>query len=157
MKYLDTSGFVKFYRKHEEGSPQIHQLIQNATDGKETLISSFVMVGETVSVFDKWVRRRYISGSECHQLTQIFLADLKRLTDDETLRLEPVSTLTIARCLELILKHHLSLNDALHLYTALANKGIVDQFVCSDQLLLKAAKAEGFAVLDPETKSSGCL
>ena len=150
MKYLDTSAFVKYYRKQEDGSDKIKELIDNAREGKDQLISSFFLVGETVSVFDKWTRYKYISNNECNELIKIFLKEIKQLTDNEILVLEPVSTSTITLCIELILKHHLSLNDAIHLYAALSNKMLIDQFICSDELLLKAAKSEGFNVFNPE-------
>lgn len=150
MKYLDTSAFVKHYRKEEEGSDKINKLIDNARGGREQLISSFFIVGETVSAFDKWARYKYISNEECVELVKTFLKDAKELTDSGILVLEPVSTSTITNCLDLITKHHPSLNDAIHLYTALSNKTLIDEFICSDDLLFKAAKHEGFETLNPE-------
>lgn len=150
MNYLDTSAFVKYYRKEEEGSNKVNEPIENDKAGNEQLISSFFIVGEVVSVFDKWVRYKYISNKECSELVRIFLSDIKNLTDNGVLILEPVSTLTIAHCLELITEHHLSVNDAIHLYTALSNKTLIKGFICSDETLLKAAKAEGLNVFDPE-------
>ena len=47
MKYLDTSAFVKHYRNKEEGSVIIHKLINDVRDGKEQIMSSFFVVGET--------------------------------------------------------------------------------------------------------------
>ena len=150
MKYLDTSAFVKHYRKEEKGSDKINKLIDNAKEGNEQLISSFFVIGETLSVFDKWVRYKYISNNECTELVKIFLTDIKQLTDNEILILEPVSTSTITNCLDLIIKHHLSINDAIHLYTALSNKSIIDKFICSDKILLSAAESESFKVFNPE-------
>ena len=102
------------------------------------------------SVFDKWARYKYISSDECVELVKIFLKDIKELSDNCVFILEPVSTSTITNCLDLIIKHHLSMNDAIHLYTALGNKALIDEFICSDDLLLKAAKSEGFKVFNPE-------
>jgi len=150
MKYLDTSAFVKHYRKEEEGSDKINKLVDSAKEKNEQLMSSFFVVGETISVFDKWTRYKYISNDECIELIKIFLNEIKQLTDDEILVLEPVSNSTITLCIDLIIKHHLSINDAIHLYTALSNKALIDQFICSDDLLLKAAKSEGFKGFNPE-------
>ena len=150
MKYLDTSAFVKHYRSNEDGSGIINKLLDDARDGKEQLISSFIVIGETVSVFDKWARYKYISSDECAELVKIFLKDVKELNDAGILVLEHISTSTIANCLDLITKHHLSMNDAIHLFTALGNKTLIDQFICSDDLLLKAAKSEGFKAFNPE-------
>ena len=52
MKYLDTSAFVKHFRNKEEGSAAIRELMHDTRDGKDQLMSSFLVVGETVSVFD---------------------------------------------------------------------------------------------------------
>lgn len=150
MKYLDTSAFVKHYRKEEEGSNKINKIIDDVRDGKEQLMSSFFVVGETISVFDKWARYRYISNDECAELVKIFLKDVKELTDNEILVLEPISTSTITNCLDLITKHHLSINDSIHLYTALSNKALIDTFICSDDTLIKAAEKEGFTIFNPE-------
>ncbi len=124
MKYLDSSAFVKHYRANE--------------------------VGEIISVFDKWTRYKYISNEECEELTKIFLREIKELNDSGILVLEHVSTSTITNCLDLITKHHLSLNDSIHLFTALGNKTLINQFICSDYMLIKAAKKEGFFVINPE-------
>ncbi|MBI2559462.1 type II toxin-antitoxin system VapC family toxin [Candidatus Woesearchaeota archaeon] len=115
MKYLDTSAFVKHYRNNEEGSAIVHKLIEDMEDGKEEVISSFLVVGETVSVFDKWTRYKFVSSDECVELVKKFIKDVKELSDNGTLILEPMSTSTITNCLDLITKHHLSLNDAVHL------------------------------------------
>lgn len=61
MKYLDTSAFVKYYFEKEKGFEKISGLIEEAKVGKESLISSIFVVGEAISVFDKWVRLKLIS------------------------------------------------------------------------------------------------
>ena len=153
MKYLDTSAFVKHYRAKEEGSDIINNLVDDAKAGNEQLVSSFILIGEIISVFDKWTRYKFISSDECNELVRIFLREVKELNDAGILVLEHVSTSTITNCLDLIIKYHLSINDAIHLYSALSNKTLIDQFICSDSLLLKAAKSEGFEVLNPERES----
>lgn len=152
MKYIDTSAFVKRYgnEENERGIRAISKLIEAARNREEMLLSNFLMIGEAISVFDKWVRRKAISQNELDKLVKKFLADISELYEKGTLVLEPVSSSTILFCLEFITKHHISLNDALHLYTALANREMVEQFVCSDENLLTAAKAEGLEVLNPE-------
>lgn len=150
MKYLDTSAFVKHYRAKEEGSGIINKLVDDAKAGKEQLVSSFIAVGEIISVFDKWTRYKLISSDECAELVKIFIREVKELNDAGILLLENVSTSTVINCLDLITEHHLSLNDAMHLYTVLTNREMVELFICSDENLLKAAKAEGLEVLNPE-------
>jgi len=150
MKYIDTSAFVKYYYEKEKGFDKVSKLIEEAKNGKESLISSFFILGETISVFDKWVRLKLITPEELDGVIKRFLADIKQLTDIGTLILEPISTSVIIFCLEIIVKHHISINDAIHLYTALTNKDLLEAFVCSDENLLKAAKLEGFNVSNPE-------
>ena len=128
----------------------MNRLVDDAKAGKEQLVSSFIVIGEVISVFDKWTRRKYISDDECTELVKIFIREIKELNDAGILLLEHISTSTITNCLDLITKHHLSLNDATHLYTALTNREMVELFVCSDENLLKAAKAEGLKALNPE-------
>jgi len=154
MNYIDTSCFVKYYRygTDEKCSEEISSIIDNAKESRGTLISSFLLIGECVSVFDKWVRYRFISTDELNSTLKKFMWDIKELSDKETLILEPVSTSTITLCIELIIKHHLSVNDAIHLYNALSNKALIEQFICSDETLLKSAKIEGFKVYNPEVE-----
>ncbi len=66
MKYIDTSALVKYYgsEEHEKGFAEIKKLVDEAKAGNEQLISSYFIVGEAVSVFDKWVRYKLISGKE---------------------------------------------------------------------------------------------
>ena len=152
MKYLDTSALVKFYGKgdFEKGFTKVKDLVEKARDGNETLISSYFIVGECISVFDKWVRYKLITEEELHMAIRRFLADVKELNDKGALILEPVTSSVITLCTDLIIKHHLSINDAIHLYTALSNKAHIKKFISSDEILLKAAKSEGFEVLNPE-------
>lgn len=152
MKYLDTSAFVKYYgsEEFEAGSSKIIKLVEDAKEGKEVLMSSFFIIGEVVSVFDRWVRRRVITDKELDEIIRRFFLDVRQLTDVGGLILEPLDSLVIVFCIELVTKHHISINDAVHLYTALSNKGALELFICSDEMLLEAAKAEGLEVFNPE-------
>ena len=152
MKYIDTSAFVKCYgnERHEKGITAISELVKAARKGEDVLLSSFLIVGEAVSVFDKWVRKKAISQKELDGLIKKFVADITELYEKGALILEPLDSSSILFCLELITKHHISLNDALHLYTASAHKREIELFVCADNNLLKAAKAEGLKILNPE-------
>lgn len=152
MNYIDTSSFVKYYRYEadEKGANEIIKLIEGAKKGKVMLISSFLLIGECVSVFDKWVRYKFISSGESNRTIKKFIRDMQELSNNGMFILEPVSTSTITNCLDLITKHHLSINDAIHLYAALSNKILIEQFICSDDILIKAAEKEGFSVINPE-------
>lgn len=152
MKYMDTSALVKYYGREdfEKGFAKIKELVEKAKAGNEILLSSYFIVGECISVFDKWVRYKLITEEELHKAIKRFLADVKDLNDKGTLILEPITSSVITLCTDLIVKYHLSINDAIHLYTALSNKDNIKEFICSDENLARAAKAEGFEVLNPE-------
>jgi len=152
MNYVDTSAFVKYYSKeeYERGFVKVKKLMEDAKAGNEILISSYFIVGESISAFDKWVRYKLITEEELGKAIKRFLADVKEMNDKETLILEPLTSSVITLCTELIVKHHISINDAIHLYTALSNKTQIKQFISSDKILFKAAKAEGFEVFNPE-------
>ncbi len=152
MIYLDTSAFVKYYGKEEygKGFAEVKKIIESAKTGNEILISSYFIIGEAISVFDKWVRYKLITEEELSKAIKRFLADVKDLSDKGALILDPLTSSVITHCTELIVKRHISINDAIHLYTALGNKTQIGQFASSDEILLKAAKNEDFHVSNPE-------
>lgn len=100
MKYTDTSAFVKRYgnEENEKGIRVISELIEAARNREETLLSNFLIIGEAISVFDKWVRKKAISQNELDMLIKKFLADVSELYEKGTLILEPVSSSTILFC-----------------------------------------------------------
>jgi len=144
MKYIDTSAFVKYYAddSFEKGATEIQKLINDAKAGKEKLTSSILLMGETVSVFDRWLRLKVISQLECDKLVSQFFADLEELQESGGLVLEPLNSLSITNSIELILTHHIAINDALHLYSLLSRRPMISLFICSDEHLLKTAEAE---------------
>ena len=152
MKYIDTSALIKHYGdpEVERGVEEVDYLLQQARSGEEILGSSFLMIGEAVSVFDKWVRRGFLSESELDGAVSRFLADIQELNEQGALVLWEVNTPQVAFSVDHILKHHIGINDAIHLRTALARKADIDGFICSDQNLKRAAVSEGFHVADPE-------
>ncbi len=154
MKYIDTSALVKHYtdKLHEAGAEEITLLIESARKGEDNLLSNFLTIGEAISVFDKWARQKVISQDRVDALIGQFTSDIKELTDKAALVLEPLTSSALLFSIELILKHHISINDALHLYTALTNRDMIELFVCADDNLLRAAKAEGLEVLNPEER-----
>ncbi|MEK6888046.1 MAG: type II toxin-antitoxin system VapC family toxin [Candidatus Aenigmatarchaeota archaeon] len=152
MKYIDTSAFVKYYSAEpaEKGAEQIEKLVDNAKIGEETLLSSVLLIGEAVSVFDKWLRLKRITNEGLDKATGKFITDVRELTESGNLMLEHVSVFNSLFSVDYIVKHHLTVNDALHLYAALLHKDKIDTFVCSDKNLLKAAEKEGFITMNPE-------
>ncbi len=77
MKYLDTSAFVKYYSSIdvEKGSEYIFDLIESAKSGDENLLTSIITLGETLSVFDKRLRRHLITEQEFDNAVSKFFSD----------------------------------------------------------------------------------
>ncbi len=153
--YLDTSALVKYYSDEslEPGCAYINQLLDRAKKGQEKLVSSILLVGETISVFDKWARRGWISEEERYSLVALFFQDIQLLVQKEALILEPISPEQSVLSITSILTHHLTLHDAIHLHTALSFPEKIILFVCSDKNLCDAAKKEGFVIIDPEEET----
>ncbi len=152
MKYIDTSAFVKHYGKSEieKGRDKVTELISKAKNGEEVLISSVFMLGEAISVFDRWVRLKVITKEESEKIISKFLVDVRELNETGGLFLETVDPIFIMFSIDFILRYHVGMNDAVHLYTALINKNMIEEFISSDKMLNKAAEAEGLIVFDPE-------
>jgi predicted nucleic acid-binding protein len=152
MKYIDTSAFVKHFGdpEVEKGGERVGDIISQAEGGDFILISSFLMIGEAISVFDKWVRRGYITEDELNEVLGKFFAVVEELSEKGGLILADLDTLNVAFSIEYILKHHIPINDAIHLYAALARRSSIDEFICSDKNLKRAAEEEDFKIFDPE-------
>jgi predicted nucleic acid-binding protein len=152
MKYIDTSAFVKYYADEslEKGASEIQIIIEDAKNGKEKLTSSILLVGETVSVFDRWLRLNLINKLERDKLVSQFFDDLNELLDTGGLILDPLSSLSVTNSIDLILAHHVAINDALHLHSLLSRRSSITTFICSDEHLLKAAEAENVITWNPE-------
>lgn len=152
MKYIDTSAFVKYYGnpEFEKGMDKIADLIEKAKLGEEILITSIFMIGEIVSVFDRWVRTKMITEEEFSKILIRLFLDVEKLNNSGGLIIESINPLSIVFSIEHIIKHHLPINDSLHLYTALTLKPQIDQFISSDGMQLSAAEKEGFEIWNPE-------
>lgn len=152
MKYIDTSAFVKYYSSDdsEKGAEKVKELIDGAKNGEEKLISSILLIGESVSVFDKWVRMKLLTKQDFLKVLSAFLSDIGVLVGIGSLIFEEITSFTAMGSVDFIIKYNLSTNDALHLYSSVLNKTEVECFVCSDNKLLLAAQSEGLTVWNPE-------
>jgi len=152
IRYIDTSAFVKYYGKpkFEKGSEKVENLVDEAREGVCILISSVLMIGEAVSVFDRWIRIKVIDAKEFEKIFGRFLLDVRELIEKGSLILETINPLFISLSIELIIKHHIPINDAVHLYTAMSRRPEIDEFVCSDGNLLRSADKERLNVFNPE-------
>ncbi len=147
--FLDTSGLVKHYHA-EVGTPKVDRLW--ADPGARLFISRLSVV-ETVSVFAKKVRSGIISASDFGLLRRRFFADLRNR--------RPIIVRMLVRHFEdadrLLQQHGLIRSlytlDALQLAVALdlQSRGMLDEVVAADLVLISLATLEGLKVLNPET------
>ena len=149
MKYIDSSAFVKYYST-EKGSEKVNAIIDRAKDGKEKLISSILLIGEVISAFDKMFRQKLITKEEFMTSVKDFINDINELTEKTAIILEDVYSMNMIFAVDYIINYHLTVNDALHLYTALVNKKKIEKFISSDKNLNNAATKEGMSVFNPE-------
>ncbi|MDO8656473.1 MAG: type II toxin-antitoxin system VapC family toxin [Nanoarchaeota archaeon] len=152
MKYIDSSVFAKCYadEKLEKGADKAREEIEKARQGEEILVSSILLIGEVVSIFDKWYRRHILSEEELREQLSLFVEDIIELTNNGGLILEPISPLIFISSIKFITQYHISVGDAIHLYTALMYLPRNEEFVCSDRNLNYAAREERFVINDPE-------
>jgi|SRR3989344_7130597 len=152
MKYIDTSAFIKYYGnpEFEKGIDKIISLIDKAKNGEEILITSIFTIGEAISAFDRWIRIKAISEEEFSKIISRFFKDIEILTTAGGLIIESINSLSIVFSIDYIINHHISINDCLHLYTALTTQLSIIEFISSDEMQLNAAKKEGFNIWNPE-------
>ncbi len=152
MRYIDSSAFVKYYCDEgaEKGAQKVVDLLEDVKSGKEQLISSIILIGEVVSAFDKRLRRKILTKEQFDESTGEFARDIKKLSESGLIVFEEITLINITSAVDFIVKYHLPVNDALHLYTALANSDKISEFLSSDKSLNAAAIAEGLKVLNPE-------
>lgn len=152
MDYIDSSAFAKYFSNEatEKGAEKVKNLIEKAIRGESSLVSSAIMIGEVVSAFDKWTRKKLFTDEQFKETLSEFAKSIRKLSERDSLILADANISSVSIATNYIIAHHLSVNDALHLYAALVNKDIIDFFICCDKDLIKAAKAEGLEVLNPE-------
>jgi predicted nucleic acid-binding protein len=146
--FLDTSGLVKHYHP-EVGTAKVDLLW--ATSGARLFVSRLGVV-ETISVFARKVRSGAITAADFGLLRRRFFADLHHRRPiivrvlvghfQEADRLLQQHGLT----------HSLYTLDAIQLAVALdlRRRGMLDELVTADRVLLTVAPLEGLPVSNPE-------
>jgi len=149
--YLDASAWAKRYLP-ENGSESVTFLLNTLERiAPQRLIVSAAGIAETIATIN---RRR----SQVGVRTETYLQVVQGIrVNSRGFAYKITRDSDILDAVDLITKHNLNTSDALHLHLALAaNKELVGSnlgtlaVVTSDQRLLRAAAAEGLAVLDPE-------
>jgi hypothetical protein len=146
--FLDTSGLVKHYHP-EVGTAKVDRLW---TDAGAKLFISRLGVVETVSVQAKKVRSGIISAADFDLLRRRFFADLRK-------RRPLIVRLLVRHSQEAdkLLQqygpaHSLHTLDALQLAVALdlKRRGVLDEVVAADRVVVTLAAPEGLKVSNPE-------
>jgi hypothetical protein len=147
--FLDTSGLVKHYHP-ELGTAKVDRLW--ADPGAKLFISRLSVV-ETVSVFAKKVRSGTISATDFGLLRKRFFADLRTR--------RPLMVRLLVRHFQeadrLLQQHGLAASlftlDALQLAVALdlKRRGMLDEVMAADRVLVTLATLEGLKIENPET------
>ncbi|MET1160548.1 MAG: type II toxin-antitoxin system VapC family toxin [Thermoprotei archaeon] len=139
--YLDTSAFVKRYVT-ERGSDVVDGIFRDAYRGIVMISTSYWNLGEAVAVFDKYERRLGVNARELMKNMLREVRTLRRLGKFLVIGITPS---ILRKSLELILKHHIYVADAIQIITAKMVKRAI--FVTADKELANIAKMEDLETL----------
>jgi predicted nucleic acid-binding protein len=148
LLYLDTSALVKLYVQ-EIGTERMLELAHPDANHRLAIVSLARLE------FRAAVRRRSkfgdIDPAIADRLIHSFIEHLGSI-----FQVQPVNEAVLKEAAGVIDRHNLRAYDALQLggYLALrstASEAIETQFVCADEQLLEAARAEGVVVINPCT------
>lgn len=133
--YCDTSALIKRYVK-EDGTQEVNRLWDEASG----IVTSVVAFAEGVAVFHRKTKDGILPHKECGRVLQKFKSDYDNFI------LMPINRHVNAIVEKVAGRHPLRGFDAIHLASALVfhQSGNEDlEFACFDQILNKAAGAEG--------------
>lgn len=143
MIFLDASAAAKRYCE-ERGSDRVEELFQKVVP----ICSVILLRCELASVLNRKHRQGDLSDTERRAAGNLLAHDLSQL------RLLPVDDELITASVRLLDAYPLKALDSLYLAGALGFQqfsSLPVLFVSADRQLLRAARAEGLKVLDPET------
>ena len=135
--YLDTSALVKRY-VYEPGSEIVDGIYGDAYRGVKTISFSYWNLAEAAVVFDKYSR---ILGLNAKEVMRDMLRESMTLSRLFSLIIVAVSPSVLRTSIELVLKRHIYVADALQIASAKrVNSPIV---VTGDRDVASIAEAEG--------------
>ena len=79
---------------------------------------------------------KLLTKEQTAEIISEFVNDVKGFTDADAIIIEDVNSIIMISSIDYIVKYHLTVNDSLHLYTALLHKGKVEEFISSDNRLM---------------------
>jgi predicted nucleic acid-binding protein len=139
--FLDTSAIVKRYVL-EPGSSLVDEVYSNAYRGLVKLAFSYWNIAEAAVVFDKYERRL---GLNARRLLSSLLSESATLSRLRRLLVVGVSPSILRESVELVLRHHVYVAEALQVASAKSIKS--DRFVTGDGDLARIAEAEGLSTV----------
>lgn len=143
--YLETSALVKLYVR-ESGTERVLALANRTTENRLALLSLTQIEVRSA------VRRRERNGEIPSLVATQLLETFKRHLEGRFVA-QMVTDFVLDVASALVDRHALRAYDAIQLagYIALRRSTGTDEpvFVCSDQVLLEAARLEGIPSLDP--------
>ena len=142
--YWDTSALIKRYHR-ERGSERVDKLFEEIARGESKGVISHLCVLESLSAI---VRRKNEIRGDYKKVIKTMLTDYV-----DNLTIIPIDTDIMAISMRVAVNHGLRSLDAIHLATLLHISGHLNEeifLISSDRELIKAAKDEGFEILNPE-------
>ncbi len=139
--YLDTSALVKRYVE-EPGTKIIDGVFDDAYKGVKTISFSYWNLGEAVVVFDKYER---IIGVDAKRLLRDMLREIKTLAKLHRIIMIGIDPLILRRSINVALKHHIYIADALQIISARESKSTL--FITADKQLAHISEIEGLNIL----------
>ena len=150
--YFDSSALVKYYLV-ETGTPWVRSVIDPRTDSnwEHEISTSILSVAEAISAFAKHRRAKNISLGLYASVISRFLREGR-----QRCRLLGIGEPIVDLAVQLIQRHPLRAYDAVQLATALRLDQVLQDnrlspltFVSADEVLCKAARAEGIGAENP--------
>lgn len=147
MHYLETSAFTKLYID-EVGTATMLQV------ASESPPESLVLLSLTRVEFHSALRKRERIGDLQGREVEDIVSAMRGHFDEERFFTIPISEALLEEASGLIDRHPLRAYDALQLAGCVLLRRWVDRtepvvFVCSDNLLIRAAELESLEVLNP--------
>ncbi len=156
--HLDASALVKRYRQ-EPGSLVVNDTIDRVTaDNAKRLVVSSLTVAETLSILNRRRNEAKIPLEAFNRSLRGIVQDVRRFS--HALVIDDHLILSSTRY---AIQHNVNSADAIHLAVLMALRVVTetsgDDLLCltSDRRLVRAARAEGLTVVDPEQTPSPIL
>jgi uncharacterized protein len=144
--FLESTAFAKLFVQ-EPGTDSLIRLMEAIEDNRKLIAASAPL--EVYAAIRRRARAGSISTEDANAALDILRIEAARMVQ------EPLNPAVLEAARQLLDRSELRWPDALQLAAAIVARemfqGTEIVFVSASQLLLDAAKAEGFKVLDPVT------